>query len=84
MIPKFHLKQQKGELTLLLLAKRILDDVREKWRSKKASGGRTLCLHLAREQALLFGRAKLAARERASERRSREGPRGLSLPYLRL
>jgi len=29
---------------------------------------------LACEQALLFGRAKRAARERASERRSREGP----------
>ena len=33
-------------------------DVREEWRSKKASGGRTLCLHLACEQALLFGRAR--------------------------
>ena len=54
------------------------------WRSKKASGGRTLSLHLACEQALLFGRPTLAARERASERRSLEGPRGLSLPYLRL
>ena len=31
-------------------------------------------LLLACEQALLFGRAKRAARERASERRSREGP----------
>ena len=29
---------------------------------------------VACEQALLFGRAKRAARERASERRSREGP----------
>ena len=29
---------------------------------------------LACEQALLFGRAKPGARERASERRSREGP----------
>ena len=29
---------------------------------------------LACERALLFGRAKRAARERASERRSREGP----------
>ena len=35
---------------------------------------------VACEQALLFGRAKRAARERMSERRSREGPRGLSLP----
>ena len=31
-------------------------------------------MYLACEQALLFGRAKRAARERASERRSREGP----------
>ena len=30
---------------------------------------------LAREQALLFGRAKLVSRERASEWRSREGQR---------
>ena len=30
---------------------------------------------IACEQALLFGRAKQAARERASERKSREGPR---------
>ena len=30
--------------------------------------------YIACEQALLFGRAKRAARERASERRSREGP----------
>ena len=29
---------------------------------------------LACEQALLFGRLKLVSRERASERRSREGP----------
>ena len=29
---------------------------------------------VACEQAFLFGRAKRAARERASERRSREGP----------
>ena len=42
----------------MLLAKRILDDVRQKWRSKEASGRRTLCFHLTWEQALLFGRAK--------------------------
>ena len=63
MIPNFHLKQHKGELTLPQTSQRKnvegqkdLDDVREKpeWRSKKASGGRTLCLHS----------------------QSREGPRG--------
>ena len=39
--------------------------------------------HLACEQALLFGRVKRVSRERASERRSREGP-AFSRSSLRL
>ena len=38
---------------------------------------------VACEQALLFGRAKLAARERASERRSREGQARFAYPNRR-
>ena len=37
--------------------------------------GNLTCFVLACEQALLFGRAKRVSRERASERRSREGQR---------
>ena len=87
MIPNFHLNQQKGELTLPQTSqcKNAAGQKDSGWCKRKveikteASGGRTLCLHLACEQALLFGRAKLAARERASERRSWEGPRPFSI-----
>ena len=41
-------------------------------------------LPIACEQALLFGRANRAARERASERRSREGPAPRSRVLARL
>ena len=43
-------------------------------RARKVKINLVSTVSLACEQALLFGRAKRAARERASERRSREGP----------
>ena len=45
---------------------------------------RSLIAYVACEQALLFGRLKRASRERASERRSREGQRKgelATIPY---
>ena len=39
--------------------------------------------NIACEQALLFGQVKRVSRERASERRSREGPPGVVSSFLR-
>ena len=39
--------------------------------------------NIACEQALLFGQVKRVSRERASERRSREGPTGVVSSFLR-
>ena len=60
----------------MLLAKRILDDVRQKWRSKEASGRRTLCFHLACEQGLIWASEASRVRkcEAAAKPRGAEGP----------
>ena len=50
----------------MLLAKRILDDVKQKWRSKEAPSRRTLCFHLACEQAHIW--ASEASRAKTRER----------------
>ena len=69
----------------MLLAKRILDDVREKWRSKKASGGANIVSpHSLRASSLIWAREASCARtrERALKPRGAEGPFSTLPPAL--
>ena len=70
------------DVSFTVLVLLVVDKILSFLSRKSGNVVQTVVMFLACKQALLFGRAKRVSRERASERRSREGQRrrGLEVP----